>query len=221
MTESTPTCSKPLAPIRIAIIDDHPAVLVGLSNMLSTCAEIEVVGTLSSAKQLKQLEDKGSGVDVLLIDLRMPDLGGIDSIAVARLHFPKTQILIISSYETDEEIFRAMAAGASGYIIKNAPQEEILHAIRRVKVGKRYLNPRLAKKLSERLSRDALTSREIEILHLVARGLTNKQIGESFAISEHTARNHVNSIINKMQAQDRTEAAVMGLKRGIIQLENV
>lgn len=217
MIESVQAPSK----IRIAIIDDHPAVLVGLSNMLSTHPEIEVVATLSSAKQLKQAEIGGVGLDVFLIDLRMPDLGGIESIAMARLHFPKTQILIISSYETDEEIFRAISAGAAGYITKNAPQEEIVHAIRRVKAGKRYLNPRLAKKLEERLTRDALTAREIEILHLVARGLTNKQIGETFRISEHTARNHVNSIISKMQAQDRTEAAVMALKRGIIQIDNI
>jgi len=220
MTESVPATSKAIGQIRIAIIDDHPAVLVGLSNMLSTHAEIEVVATLSSANQLRQLEIE-AGLDVLLIDLRMPDLGGIDSIAVARFHFPKTQILIISSYETDEEIFRAITAGAAGYITKNAPEEEIVHAIRRVKAGKRYLNPRLAKKLTERLSRDTLTTRELEILHQVARGLTNKQIGELFAISEHTARNHVNSIISKMQAQDRTEAAVMALKRGIIQLDSI
>jgi two-component system NarL family response regulator len=220
MTEPLSSPSKPVAQIRIAIVDDHPAVLVGLSNMLSTHAEIEVVATLSSSKQLKELEIEG-GVDVLLIDLRMPDLGGIDSIAVAKLHFPKAQILIISSYETDEEIFRAITAGAAGYITKNAPQEEIVYAIRRVKAGKRYLNPRLANKLAERLTQDALTAREIEILHMVARGLTNKQIGQLFSISEHTARNHVNSIISKMHAQDRTEAAVMALKRGIIQLDSI
>jgi len=206
--------------IRVAIVDDHPAVLVGLSNMLSTHREIEVVATFSSARQLSTV-DPAMVVDVLLIDLRMPDVGGIEAIGLASSRFPLARILIISSYETDEEIFRAIRAGAAGYITKNAPQEEITLAIRRVKSGKRYLNPRLAKKLSDRLERDALTPREIEILHLVARGLTNRQIGAQFSISEHTARNHVNSIINKLQAQDRTEAAVLALKRGIIQLDAI
>jgi two-component system NarL family response regulator len=222
MTE--PVSAHPMADnvpqIRIAIIDDHPAVLLGLSNMLSTHADMEVVAALSSAMQLNKLEIKGE-VDVLLIDLRMPDIGGIEATAIARVRFPRAQILIISSYETDEEIFRVIKAGASGYIIKNAPEEEIIHAIHRVKAGKRYLNQHLAKKLSERLERDALTAREVEIVHHVARGLTNKQIGDQLSISEHTVRNHVNSIISKMQAQDRTEAAVQALKRGIIQLDSI
>ncbi len=207
-------------PARIIIIDDHPAILVGLSSMLSTHSDIQVIATLASVKQIDTIAPE-EAVDVFLLDLRMPDIGGLESIAIIRRRFLTARILMISSYETDEEIFRALASGASGYITKNAPQDEIVHAIRRVYSGKRYLNPVLAKKLAQRCERDALTSREIEILHWVAKGLTNKGIGEKFAISEYTVRNHVNSIISKMQVQDRTEASVLALKRGIIQLDNI
>jgi DNA-binding NarL/FixJ family response regulator len=205
--------------IQILIIDDHPAILVGLSSMLSTHPNLRVAATCESSKHVGRLQFRDR-IDVVLLDLRIPGMTGVESIHAVRNTLPTARILIISSYETDEEIHKSLSAGAYGYITKSAPQEEIVFAIRRVANGRRYLNPALAKKLAHR-SEHALTSRETELLHYVARGLTNKQIGEHFGLSEHTVRNHVNSIIGKMGAQDRTEAAVAALKRGIISIETL
>lgn len=207
------------AAIRIIIIDDHPAILVGLSSMLSTNSDLRVVATFESGKKLSGWTPP-EPIDVVLLDLRIPGMTGVESIDLLRRALPGARILVISSYDMDEEIHRSLNAGAMGYITKNAPQEQIVQAIRRVASGRRYLSSTLSAKLALR-NEHALTSREIELLHFVARGLTNKQIGEHFDLSEHTVRNHVNSIIGKMDAQDRTEAAVLALKRGIIALDKV
>lgn len=205
--------------IQILIIDDHPAILVGLSSMLSTHPNLRVAATLESSRHIDRLQRR-EDIHVVLLDLRIPGMTSLESIGTVRRTLPGARILIISSYETDEEIHRSLSSGASGFITKNAPQEEIILAIRRIANGRRYLNPTISEMLAQR-NEHALTSREIELLHFVARGLTNKQIGEHFGLSEHTVRNHVNSIIGKMDAQDRTEAAVRALKRGIITLEKV
>jgi len=205
--------------IKIIIVDDHPAILVGLSNMLSTNSDLKIVATFESGKKLAGWQPP-EPIDVVLLDLRIPGMTGVESIDLLRRALPNSRILMISSYDMDEEIHRSLNAGAMGYITKNAPQDEIVQAIRRVASGKRYLSPTLSTKLAHR-NEHALTSREIELLHFVARGLTNKQIGKRFDLSEHTVRNHVNSIIGKMDAQDRTEAAVLALKRGIIALDKV
>jgi len=205
--------------VRVLIIDDHPAILVGLSSMLSTHPNLRVAATLESSRHIERAQLR-EDIQVVLLDLRIPGITSLESIDTVRRSLPSARILIISSYETDEEIHKSLSAGASGFITKNAPQDEIILAIKRVASGRRYLNSSISKVLAHR-NEHALTSREIEILHYVARGLTNKQIGEHFALSEHTVRNHVNSIIGKMDAQDRTEAAVSALKRGIITLERV
>jgi DNA-binding NarL/FixJ family response regulator len=205
--------------IHILIIDDHPAILVGLSSMLSTHPNFRIVATFESSNHLDRLQLKEK-VDVVLLDMRIPGMTGVESINAVRRTLPAARILIISSYETDEEIHRSLTSGATGYITKNAPHEEIIAAIKKVASGRRYLNPAIAQMLAHR-NEHALTSREIELLHFVARGLTNKQIGDHFGLSEHTVRNHVNSIIGKMDAQDRTEAAVRALQRGIIALDKV
>lgn len=159
--------------------------------------------------------------EVVLLDLRMPRLSGIDCISIVLRRFPLARILIISSYDMDKEIFQVLEAGALGYISKSAPQEEMTRAIRAVHSGMRSLPPRVARSLQDRNHRDNLTARELEILKSVARGHTSRQIAGALHISEFTVRNHVNHIISKLHAQDRTDAAVIGLKKGFIRLEEV
>jgi two-component system, NarL family, response regulator len=206
--------------LQIVIVDDHPAILLGLSSMLSMHPELHVAAALSSGQQLFDLQ-LDSSPDLFLMDLRMPGMSGTDCIRTARMRFPNAHVLVITSFDMDEEIFRALAAGAHGFITKNASQEEMLQAIHKVCAGKRYLPHAIASKLSSRNQREQLSSRELEILALIAKGLTNKQIASQLSISQNTVRNHVNSIIGKLQVQDRTEAAVLALKQGILSMENI
>jgi two-component system NarL family response regulator len=207
-------------PIRIAIVDDHPAILIGLRSMLSMQPGLQVVATLSSGAQLNALLPDESP-DLFLVDIRMPDVSGIECIQIIRCRYPEARILMITSYDLNEDVFRALEAGAAGYITKNAGKDEMLLAIQRIRAGKRYLSPAVAQKLRERGPRAAITTRELEILRFVAKGKTNRQIGEQLSISQITVRNHVNSLIAKLQAQDRTDAAVSALKLGLLHLEDI
>ena len=204
--------------IRVVIVDDHPAILMGLRSMLSEEDSIQVVATFESGEAL---EHAGADLrpEVVLLDLRMPGTRGVDCIAALLRCFPSVRILVISSYDMDEEIFRALEAGALGYIGKNAGQEEIVRAIRKVYGRGQSLPPKIAQRLHNR--RNDLTARELEVLTRVARGHTSKQIAASLRISEFTVRNHVNSVIGKLHVQDRTEAAVVALKRGLVRMEDV
>lgn len=203
-------------PIRILIVDDHPVVLAGLTSMLGTQAGMKVVGSASSgAEALEMLHAKPA--DLLLLDLRMPGMSGIDTLHALKRARITVRVIILTSYETDEDIYRAVQAGAQGYLLKNAPQSDMIEAIRAVHAGKRYFPRHIAARLAERMMRTNLTTRELEVLNLLARGLTNKEIGRTLDISDNTVRNHVNSIIEKLEVSDRTEAATTAIHRGIIE----
>jgi DNA-binding NarL/FixJ family response regulator len=206
-------------PIRILIVDDHPVVLAGLTSMLGTQAGMEVVGSASSGEEaLEMLRAKSA--DLLLLDLRMPGMSGIDTLHALKRAKISARAIILTSYETDEDIYRAVQAGAQGYLLKDAPQSDMIEAIRAVHGGKRYFPRHIAARLAERMMRTDLTSRELEVLHMLARGLTNKEIGSALCISGNTVRNHVNSIIEKLEVSDRTEAATTAIHRGLIELSN-
>jgi len=206
-------------PIRILIVDDHPVVLAGLTSMLGTQAGMEVVGSASSGEEaLEMLRAKSA--DLLLLDLRMPGMSGIDTLHALKRAKISARAIILTSYETDEDIYRAVQAGAQGYLLKDAPQSDMIVAIRAVHGGKRYFPRHIAARLAERMMRTDLTSRELEVLHMLARGLTNKEIGSALCISGNTVRNHVNSIIEKLEVSDRTEAATTAIHRGLIELSN-
>ena len=207
------------APIRILIVDDHPVVLAGLTSMLGTQAGMEVVGSASSGEEALEMPQARSA-DVVLLDLRMPGMSGIDTLHALKRAKIKARAIILTSYETDEDIYRAVQAGALGYLLKDAPQSDMIEAIRAVHGGKRYFPRHIAARLAERMMRTDLTSRELEVLGMLARGLTNKEIGSALAISGNTVRNHVNSIMEKLEVSDRTEAATTAIHRGLIELSN-
>ncbi|HEU5457369.1 MAG TPA: response regulator transcription factor [Terracidiphilus sp.] len=210
---------SPNAPIRILIVDDHPVVLAGLVSMLGTQSDIEVVGTAQSGEDAINILTH-TPADLVLLDLRMPGMGGIDTLQAFRRAKVNARTIVLTSFETDENIYGAVQAGAQGYLLKDTPQASMVQAIRAVHAGRRYLPPNIAARLAERIMRTSLTSRELEVLNMLARGLTNKEIGTVLQISSNTVRNHVNSIIEKLEVSDRTEAATTAIHRGLINLEN-
>ena len=203
-------------PIRILIVDDHPVVLAGLTSMLGTKAGMEVAGFASSGEEALEIL-RSKPVDLLLLDLRMPGMNGIDTLHAMKRSKISVRVIILTSFETDEDIYRAVQAGAQGYLLKDAPQSDMIDAIRSVHSGKRYFPQQIAARLAERMMRTNLTARELEVLKMLATGLTNKQIGCALNISDNTVRNHVNSIIEKLEVCDRTEAATTAIHRGIIE----
>jgi DNA-binding NarL/FixJ family response regulator len=203
--------------IRILLVDDHPVVRAGLASMLSSIRGITVCGAAATGEEALNIIDLEKP-DVLLLDLRMPGMTGIELLKAIRSRPFPPKALVLTSYSSDEEIYRAIEAGAQGYLLKSAPQSEIVTAIQSVHRGKTHISPRIAARLAERMVRWALTPRELEILEMVVRGLTNGQIGNALRISENTARNHVNSIIRKLGVSGRTEAATAAIQQGLVRL---
>jgi DNA-binding NarL/FixJ family response regulator len=203
--------------IRILIVDDHPVVQAGLTSMLMTHSSVEVVGAASNGKEALAMVRQHMP-DVILLDLRMAGMTGIEVLHALREMKVATRAIVLTSFETDENIYRAFEAGALGYLLKDTSQHLMMEAIATVHVGRRYIPPEIATRLAERMMRSSLTAREQHILQMLAKGLTNKQIGCGLSISDNTVRNHVNSIMEKLEVADRTEAVTVGLQQGIIQL---
>lgn len=206
-----------LEPILVLVVDDHPVVRMGLGSMLDSQKGISVVGMVASGREALSSLAK-LHPDVVLMDLRMPEMDGVDAIIALRAADANIKILVLTNYQMDEDIFKALQAGALGYLVKSAPQEEIVTAIRSVYQGKRCIPPAIAVKLAERSGHSALSTREAEVLQYVAKGLTNKQIGSILFISDKTVRNHVISLMDKLEANDRTEAVAIAIRRGLIRV---
>ena len=203
--------------IRVLVVDDHPVVRMGLGSMLDSQAGITVVGMVASGGEaLASLPSMRP--DVVLMDLRMPEMDGVDAIVALRAAKPNLKILVLTNYQMDEDVFNALHAGALGYLVKSAPQEEVVDAIRTVHQGKLCIPPAIAAKLAARVSHSALSAREVEVLQFVAQGLTNKEIGSILFISDKTARNHVISLMAKLDAKDRTEAVTIAIRKGLIRV---
>lgn len=216
-TDRPVTTTQISAAIRILLVDDHPVVRAGLTSMLSTIPGLAVCGAASTGEEALVMVDSEQP-DVLLLDLRMPGMTGIELLKAIRAKVSPPKTLVLTSYESDEEIYRAIEAGAQGYLLKSTPQAEIVAAIQTVHSGRHHIPPRIAARLAERMVRSALTQRELEILEMVVRGLTNKQIGHALQISENTARNHINSIIRKLDVSGRTEAATAAIQQGLVRM---
>jgi len=209
--------ADPAKTIKVLIIDDHPVVRLGLRTMLESEKHISVTGTAGSAKEgIEQVQKVKP--DVVLMDLRMPEMEGVDAIAELRRLDEDIRVLVLTNYEEDEYILRAIQAGAIGYLLKNTPQEEIIRAVEMVNEDQRCVSPDIARRLTETIAREELSHRELEVLKLVANGLTNKEIAERLFISAKTARNHVASCLLKLGADDRTEAVTTAVRRGLIRL---
>ena len=209
----------PESSIRILIVDDHPVVRAGLASMLGTQAELDLIGSAHSGEDALRLTEERDP-DVILLDLRMPGMSGVETLQALKATGRAARVIILTNYETDEEIYRAVQAGAQGYLLKDTSLREMLDAIRTVHAGKRYIPRHIASRLAERMVRSDLTARELEILKLLSRGPTNKQIGHTLGISDNTVRNHVLKIMEKLEVSDRTEAATTAIQRGLISIES-
>jgi DNA-binding NarL/FixJ family response regulator len=205
--------------IRLLIVDDHPVVRAGLSSMLGKQPGIKLIGAAAGAEEALALLAQ-TPADVILLDLRMPKMSGIEAMLAFRKLASPPRIIILSSFEFEEEIYRAVQAGARGYLLKETSRDDIVAAIVAVHAGKQYFPPAIANRLSDRTHRSTLSPRELEILELLSKGLTNKEIGRAFGISRYTVRNHINSINQKLEVCDRTEAASVAIRQGIISLSD-
>jgi two-component system NarL family response regulator len=208
------------AVIRILIADDHPIVRDGLNAVISDQPDMEVVAEAANGKEAVQLAQQYRP-DVLLIDLRMPRLDGLEAINAIRADWPQARIIILTTYDGDEDIYRSLQAGAQAYLLKGTPRAELLDTIRAVHAGRKRIPPEVASKLAERIAASELTERELEVLELIVAGQSNKEIGVSLSITEGTVKAHVNSILSKLSVSDRTQAVTEALRRGIVHLDRL
>lgn len=204
--------------IRILVVDDHFMVRMGLSASLNVEDDMEVVAEAGTGEAALEAYRKHSPT-IVIMDVRLPGMSGADATASLLTDFPDARVLMLSTHSGEEEVYRAMQAGARGYILKSVVREELLHAIREVHAGRRYLDAAVASQLAERLSHRSLTGRELEVLRMVAKGLGNKEIAGALNIAEVTVKLHVSHVLEKLNVKDRTEAATAALHRGIISLE--
>ena len=208
--------------IRILVADDHPVVRDGLVAMLSTQPDFQVVAEASSGQEAVE---KAAALqpDVVLLDLEMPGMDGVEALKRLQARYPALRALVFTAFDTDERILGAVRAGAQGYLLKGAPREELFHAIRVVSRGGSLLQPVVASKLLQHMSdgtlkAPALTRRELEVLALLGQGMSNREIAESLVISERTAKFHVSSILSKLGASNRTEAVSIAVQQGLIEI---
>jgi len=204
--------------IRTMVVDDHPIVREGLAAIIERRPDMTVVAEAGSGAEAIALY-KIHQPDITLMDLRLPEMDGVAAIQAIRAGAPEARILVVTTYDGDEDIYRALRAGAKGYILKDAPREQLLEAIRSVHAGKSFIAANVASKLGERVTAQEITAREREVLQLISDGKSNQEIGRILSISEGTVKGHVVNILTKLEANDRTQAVTNALKRGIIRLE--
>jgi DNA-binding NarL/FixJ family response regulator len=210
--------------LKILICDDQAVVRDGLELLLKLERDFEVVGTAREGAEAVELAGKAHP-DLVLMDLKMPGINGIEATRQIRTHFPEIKVLVLTTYDDDQWVFDAIRAGASGYLLKDTPREEIVRAIRGTVAGKAFVDPGVAGKIlgqvasrqsqPETLLTEKLTEREVDVLRLMARGLSNGEIASRLCLSEGTVRNHVSAILTKMDVSDRTQAAVIAIQHGL------
>lgn len=201
--------------IRILLADDHPPLRAGLAAILNSQPDLQVVAEAGSGREVM---DSPEAADVYVLDLRMPDGDGIQTIKDLIARDPAAKVMVLTTYDNEEDIFRALEAGARGYLLKDTTREEIITAVRQIHGGDRYLPQAVAARLADRLIRPSLTPRELDVLRLVSRGRTNKEMASAMFISEETVKTHMKSLFQKLGVHDRAEAVSVSLQRGLIRL---
>src|SRR6185295_17367144 len=205
------------SPIRILAVDDHPLVRQGIAGLIGVQPDMTLVAEAPNGREAIQ-QFRTHRPDVTLMDLQMPEMNGLDALIAIRTEFPEARIIVLTTYEGDVQILRAVKAGAQGYLLKNTLHAELLRTIRSVHAGKKTLSPEVSLQIAEHMSDESLTPAEVVVLRLIAAGNSNKQIGDQLGVTEDTVKGRVKSILAKLGANDRTHAAIIGLKRGIIEL---
>jgi len=202
--------------IRILAVDDHPVFRQGIAGLIEGQADMTLVGEASNGREAIH-QFRAQRPDVTLMDLQMPDMNGLDAIIAIRNEFPHARIVVLTTYTGDIQVLRALKAGAQGYLLKNLLHKELLETIRAVHAGKKALSPEASHEIASHATDDALTPPEVAVLRLIAAGNANKQIADQLSVSEETVKSRVKNILSKLGANDRTHAAMIGLKRGIIE----
>ena len=203
--------------IRILAVDDHLVVRQGIAGLVGVQPDMVMIGEASNGREAIQ-QFRVHHPDVTLMDLQMPEMNGLDALIAIRNEFPDAKIIVLTTYGGDVQILRALKAGAQAYLLKNTLHKELLETIRAVHAGKKTLSPEVSYQVAEHATDDALTPAEISVLRLIAAGNANKQIADQLSITEDTVKWRVKNILSKLGAHDRTHAAMIGLKRGIIEV---
>jgi DNA-binding NarL/FixJ family response regulator len=202
--------------IRILAVDDHPLLRQGIAVLIADQPDMTLIAEASNGREaIQQFRTHRS--DITLMDIQMPEMNGLDALIAIRNEFPEAQVIVLTTYTGDVQVLRALKAGARAYLLKDALHKELLETIRAVHAGKKTLSPEASYQLTEHATDDALTPAEVEVLRLIAAGNANKQIADRLSVTEDTVKSRVKNILSKLGANDRTHAAMIGLKRGIIE----
>jgi DNA-binding NarL/FixJ family response regulator len=209
---------KKIATIRVLLVDDHPAFRKGMAALIESEPGLEVVAQTGDGAEAIALY-RMKKPDVVLMDLRLPGMSGVEATMAIRKEFPAARVIVLTTFDTDEDIYRAVQSGAKSFLLKDTPEDQLAATIRAVHAGEEVLPPKVAMRLADRQQRSDLSEREMEVLRHLIKGRSNKEIGASLFVSEDTVKAHLKTLFTKLKVQDRTEAAITAIRHGIIHLE--